>query len=201
MRRTTWLTASTIAIALLAGCGNSSNGTATPQTTTPTEPAPRTTTSTPKTTPTRPREIKLDGKNPCELITPQQRARFGFEREPHTGTSKTYKSPECTFNTNAASYTITTVTAEGVEAWRTGGRSAQVDEQQPIQGFPTLATTLPDHPVYKDSNCGIVVDVADGQYLLSTIQIIRSKASELPPKCEAARQFAEAAMATLTTTA
>ncbi|GGM75619.1 hypothetical protein GCM10012275_52890 [Longimycelium tulufanense] len=198
MRRTIWLAASAITLSLAAGCGSSSNGTATPQTTASTATVPQITTSATKATPARPREIKLDGKNPCDLITAHQRAKFGFEREPRSGTNETFKSPDCRFSNNLAGYWLTTVTTEGVEVWHNGGRNARVEEQQPILGYPTIATTLPDHPVYKESNCGIVVDVADGQYLLATIQIDRGSVSKLPPKCEAARAFAEAAMKTLT---
>ncbi|GGM40123.1 hypothetical protein GCM10012275_08840 [Longimycelium tulufanense] len=143
---------------------------------------------------TRPREIKLDGKDPCGLISAQQRAKFSIEREPRPGTSDAFKASNCSFSTKVGVYRITAVTTEGVEAWRSGNRTGKAEEQQPIAGFPAIAVTLPND----DRSCSVAVDVADGQYLYSTAQVDKGKESELPAMCEAARQFAEAAMTTLT---
>jgi hypothetical protein len=82
---------------------------------------------------------------------------------------------------------------EGVEKWTDGSKSAQAKQVAPVDGFPALAATLP-----RDQHaCDVVVDVAEGQYLLASVILISSKESQVPERCEYAHQLAESAMSTL----
>ena len=85
--------------------------------------------------PPRPKEVRLDGVDPCTLLTAEQRAALGFESEPRTGRSRRppcYRGdvPICTmrgFTGDASSVGIGVVTTAGIDLWTTGGLDADVD--------------------------------------------------------------------------
>jgi hypothetical protein len=192
MRRTAQVVATGIAVLLtVSGCGSSPGGSASTQSAAPeSSQAPA---SPSVTLPPRPREIRLDGTNPCELISPAQRAQFNISRAPSPGTSSTFHGANCDFNITGAGWRLTTVTSEGIDAWTSGIRQGQVQQGPAIAGFPTVTITLPSDP----NRCDIAVDVANGQYLLATDTVSPSFKDRFPAPCEGARQFAAAAMSTL----
>jgi hypothetical protein len=188
MRRS--LAAAFVCLATLTACSSSEGGAATPQSTT--ESTTSSTTSTPSST--RPKEIRLDGKNPCELMTAEQLAAIGETTAPRQNTSSAFNSPNCDFNTTGALWNITLVITEGIEVWTGGKRQGQPTEIAPIAGFPAITVTRPS----TDVRCDLAVDVADGQYLFVGFEASKSFADRFPKPCDGARQVAEAAMQNLT---
>jgi hypothetical protein len=175
----------------VTACSGSEGGTAGPETNTISSTTESTST---KPSSSRPREIKLDGKNPCELMTREQLAQIGETTAPRPGTSDTFKSPNCTFSATGAFWNITTVATEGIDAWTGGEREGRPGEIPPIAGFPAITVTLPSDTV----SCEVAVDVADGQYLFTGFEVSKSFADRFPKPCDGARQVAEAAMQNLT---
>jgi len=192
MRR--YLAAATC-LTLLAACTSTQGGTASPRSSA-TEPVTSPTTSVSNsTTPSssRPREIKLDGKKPCELMTAEQLAAIAPTTAPRPDTSSTFKSPNCSFNATGAVWRITTVVTEGMEVWTSGKRQGRPTEIPPITGFPAITVTLPTDQVL----CNIAVDVANGQYLYAGFEVSDGFADKFPKPCDGARMVAEAAMQNL----
>ena len=180
------LAAAFVCLATLTACSSSEGGAATPQSTTES--------TSPTSSSTRPREIRLDGKNPCDLMTAEQLAAIAETTTPKLSTVDTFKSPSCNFNTNGAFWTITTVVTEGIDAWTSGKRNGRPADIPAIAGFPSITVTLPTDKVA----CDLAVDVADGQYLFAGFEVSESFADRFPKPCDGARQVAEAAMQNLT---
>ena len=188
MRRS--LAAAFVCLVTLTACSSSEGGAATPQSTT----VPTMSSTWPKPSSTRPREIRLDGKNPCNLMTADQLATIAETTAPRQNTASTFNSPNCDFNATGASWRITTVVTEGIEAWTSGKRQGRPTEIPPIEGFPAITVTLPTDEVA----CDLAVDVANGQYLYAGFEVSKSFADRFPKPCDGARQVAEAAMQNLT---
>lgn len=180
-----------LCVMLLTACTGTEGGTASPRSST----TESTTSASKSTAPTssRPREIKLDGKNPCELMTAEQLAAIAPTTAPRPDTSSTFKSPNCSFNADGAFWRITTVVTEGIDAWTSGKREGRPAEIQPITGFPAITVTLPTDQVL----CNIAVDVANGQYLYTGFEVSDGFADKFPKPCDGARMVAEAAMQNL----
>jgi len=180
-------------VATLTGCTSTTSGTAAPRSsTTRTTPSPTTSASTAPSS-TRPREIRLDGKKPCDLITAEQLAVFGEFTAPRPNTSSFFNAPNCDFSADGAFWNITTVTTEGIEEWTSGKRKGQATEISPITGFPAIAVTLPTDQV----RCNVAIDIANGQYLYTGFEVSKSYADKFPKPCDGARIVAEAAMQNL----
>jgi uncharacterized protein DUF3558 len=138
----------------------------------------------------RPREIRLDSVDPCSLIPESDFAKYYFEGPGRVQRSKTFRSPQCFYGTQAGGFAITLVVTEGIEAWTGGQRNADLADAKPIQGFPAIKLS---HRVDLD-RCYVAVDVADGQYLLSDAGLSHAVVPNLPEKCDFAHQLAESAM-------
>ena len=175
-------------VTLITACSDSRGRTATPgSTTAPTEPA-----ST-KPSSARPREIKLDGKDPCQLLTAEQLPSLKIDEPGHPGNAPAFKAKECSWTVTGADSRLAPVTSEGIEVWTGSKRIGQAEETPPIAGFPAISVTIASD---KD-RCDVMVDVADGQYLLATFSLSGFKPEEFPKPCDGARQLAEAAMQNL----
>jgi hypothetical protein len=175
-------------LAFITACGDSEGGAPTPGT------AASTTESTStKPSSARPREIKLDGKDPCQLLTTEQLPALKIDRPGRPGNAPAFKAKDCSWTVTGASSRLAPVTSEGIEVWTSGQRTGQAEEMAPIAAFPTISVTVPSD---KD-RCDVVVDVADGQYLLATFSLSGFKPEEFPKPCDGARQLAEAAMQNL----
>lgn len=149
--------------------------------------------SKPNAGPARPRELRLDGKDPCALIPQADRAKFYLERPGEPKQNKQYKSPECSYSTDVGGFFLVTVLTEGIEKWTDGSRRAKATAVALVAGFPAISLTIPE----QRQGCDVAVDVAEGQYLLATVIVISSKAAQVPERCEYAHQLAESAMKTL----
>jgi len=172
-----------VAAVLAAGCTAAVQGTPTAQ-----PPAPL---------PQRPREVRLDGVDPCSLLTPEQRAELGLDGLPR------YSNPQTTlFGGNVPTCTITglrdrpialgvgVVTTAGIERWQRSDLAAEV-RPTTTAGFPAMVA-IPTRAV---DYCSVEVDVAAGQLL--DVQL--SDGGGQPPipqqeLCARAEQVAETLM-------
>jgi hypothetical protein len=167
-----------VSAVLAAGCTTGVEGTPTAM-----SPAP---------VPSRPREMRLDGVDPCSILTPEQRATLGLQSEPSA--SRPYVAlfrgdvPTCKISGSSPGSNILgigTVTSVGVERWRENDVAAQL-RPTIIEGFPALVTT----PTQSGRYCGVEVDVAAGQLL--DVQVLDGGASA--PQTELCRSAERAAM-------
>jgi hypothetical protein len=150
--------------------------------------------------PPRPREVRLDGVDPCTLLSPEQRAGLGLTSEPHASTAyvELFRGdvPTCTMRGRSPASVllgISTVTTVGIERWSEPDLASQTRPTF-AAGFPALAATPPRLTDY----CSVEVDVAAGQ-LLDVQFGGGSPQSPIPQQelCRRAGQSADAAMATL----
>jgi len=125
----------------------------------PAPPAP----STPAPLPPRPFEARMDGVDPCELLTSRQRGQLGFDREPLADTEAGFgDAPTCSFRNATAKVgaRLSLITTEPMSVWTDD--TAQVQATPVVlAGFPALVIKTPD----LDMACNVAVDVADGQHL------------------------------------
>lgn len=185
--------AAAICLALLTACTSTNGGNASPQSSATESTSAQSTSPSTAPSSSRPREIRLDGRKPCELMTAEQLAAIAETTAPRPNTSSTLNSPNCNFNATGAFWNITTVVTEGVEEWTSGKRRGQATQIAPIAGFPAITVTLATDQVA----CEIAVDVANGQYLFTGFEVRESSADKFPKPCDGARMVAEAAMQNL----
>ncbi len=143
------------ALAVLTACSTPTTGT----------PAPATNTPPTTAAPTRPRELRLDGIDPCSLLTPAQVQRLGLREGIMTRSTvgPPAPGPSCTFSgtvPRAISVSISLATTTGIDALNAPGALSD-------QRTPTVITQYPawvSRPRNPDS-CFLDVDVASGQLL------------------------------------
>lgn len=113
--------------------------------------------------PSRPTEVPLTGKNPCDLLTIDQRAQLGFDREPTPGLDEGFAdAATCSYrNTTAKTGArLALIDTEGIGVWTSD--TAQVDAKRTtIHDFPALTIKTPG----LEESCNVAVDVAEGQHL------------------------------------
>ena len=188
------ITAALIAAVSLTGCTEESAGSPLPdaRTTTTTVVPDSTEPTSSETSSARPREIRLDGKDPCALIPQSDWPGLGIERPGNPSEDPTFKSPDCTYPSVGQ---VTTVVTEGVEAWKGRAGNVEIDDGEPIEGFPAISVwNLAD-----ERSCYTLVDVADGQYLMATAAFSVPDPQKAET-CDHAYKMAESAMKTLVAT-
>lgn len=149
--------------------------------------------------PPRPREVRLDGLDPCTLLTVEQRRELELDQPPRQLDARTdlYKGVVrlCSIGSQqprAVSLSVTLSVTAGIEVLavpRPNVSFTLID----VQGFPALLG-VPDDP----SLCNVFVDVAPGQ--LVDIQL--GDAGRKPPVpqpdlCVGAKHGADLAVASL----
>ena len=151
--------------------------------------------------PPRPREVRLDGVDPCSLLTEEQRAELGldgpvvFSQTP-VGLYPGADVPACDiggFEPRAVAVGISLVTSVGIERFTSGELAAEIRPIS-VRGFPAVVAV----PVRYTDYCTVVVDVAAGQLL--DVQFAtggRQPPIPQPQLCRDAETVAEAVMATL----
>ncbi|MGB3442961.1 MAG: DUF3558 domain-containing protein [Actinophytocola sp.] len=198
----------TVVAAFTAGCTTSASGQPTAeQGGAPSSESSTSTSETPGSdTPTvevppRPRDISLDGLDPCTLYTDAQRAQLNaddVDSGEETGSQHFKGMKECTIAIEDQEpfydYSALAVTTEGVEAWLTGNRNVDA-ELTSVQGFPAAQFKFRG---VEDEGCDFAVGVADGQNLWVQIMPI-TPGFEQEELCQMARQATEMAMTTLQT--
>jgi hypothetical protein len=180
-----------VVLLLLAGC-TTVGGQAEP--TDPTAPAPT------SALPVRPREVRIDGVDPCTLLTEAQRAELGLDGRPvfDRSPSLLYPGdvPMCVtrgFEPRAVIMSVSVVTTAGIEFFSSGTLAADVRAAD-VAGFPAVIA----QPTQYTEFCNVVVDVAPGQL----VDIQSQDGGRKPPipqeqLCEDAERAATAVMRTL----
>lgn len=151
--------------------------------------------------PQRPREVRVDGIDPCSLLTAEQRAELGLEGQPlfGTGPSELYPGadvPTCAvrgYEPRAVAVGVSNVTTTGIELYTSGELAAEVRAAE-VRGFPAVVAV----PIRFTDGCTVIVDVAAGQLL----DIQFADGGRLPPipqpqLCQGAQMVADAVMMTL----
>jgi hypothetical protein len=150
--------------------------------------------------PPRPREVRLDGVDPCSLLTPELRAEQGLTEEPRGSTQYTglYRGRValCSVtgfgepNVTAGLGLSTTAGVEVFDPRKPDASYTVID----VRGFPALLASLQRFPEF----CTVAVDVADGQAL--DVQFADGGNQPRVPQaelCRRAQVVADAVMAEL----
>lgn len=150
--------------------------------------------------PPRPRDVRIDGIEPCSLLTAPQRAELGLDGEPSSGSEPSAlfggDEPACVvrgYTPRAVTVGLGLVTTTGIELFTRGELEAVVSPVH-VQGFPAVVA-LPNR--FMDF-CSVFVDVAPGQLL--DVQFADGGREPPIPQdrlCHDAEQVADAAMRTL----
>lgn len=145
----------------LLGCSAQPNPTADHGSSNP-SPEVTTTTTTVSQLP-RPREVRLDGLDPCKVLDEEQRAALSLDHTPNAYVDNAFgESKVCSFRSGISGNVmrLALVTVEGVGVWLS--ENAQVEPQfTTIGGFPAMVIRTPG----LDDVCNVEVDVAEGQFL------------------------------------
>ena len=118
--------------------------------------------------PPRPREVRIDGVEPCSLLTPEERVKLGLDARPVSDSAPSVlynggEVPLCTiggFQPRAIVVGVGVVTTAGIELFTSGELAARVRSIQ-VQGFPAVVA----EPTRFTDYCTVIVDVAPGQLL------------------------------------
>ncbi|ANZ37300.1 hypothetical protein BBK82_15770 [Lentzea guizhouensis] len=163
--------------------------------TTPSAPPPSSSDSS-QELPSRPQELKVDGVDPCKLLTADQMKQIKVAStksvQPNIVDKK--PSPACFYqNSLDYTYTVGVVTHNGVPYWlRSGGtvESKLVD----VSGYGAAEIKFVGT---NDVDCAIAVDVADGQQLFVSYKPLNTESQE--EMCGKAKTAAGLALVTLKT--
>jgi hypothetical protein len=142
----------------LAGCGSGGSTAAPSGTTAPAAPPPSSSLSP------RSAELKLDGVDPCALLTAAQQGQLGVEQVGQANNSDELGSAACQWGNNGAKpdnrWLARLIVKRGADYALGSTTGVQVVQ---IGGFSAVQTAAP----YQDpnTNCVLVVDVAQGQSL------------------------------------
>jgi hypothetical protein len=196
------LLAAISALTLVTGCTSREPGTATAGPTSASSPQ---STGSGSTTPTveippPPKELRLDGIDPCTLFTPAQRAELKVDkvRTRYAENSETYKDmQECVLDVTTQepflNYSALAVTDEDVSVWLTGNRNVDA-KLISVGGYPAAQFSLKG----TDTNCEIAVGVAKGQYIWAQMDPTSGDFT-YEDLCKAGKRTAEMALQTLQT--
>jgi Protein of unknown function (DUF3558) len=150
--------------------------------------------------PARPRDLRIDGVEPCSLLTEQQRAELGLDGPSVSDRSRSIlfggDETACLvrgFSPRAVSVGVGLVTTVGIELVADGDLDAVVSALD-VRGYPAVRAV----PNRFEKFCSVFVDVAPGQLL----DIQYSDGGRTPPipqdlLCRDAEHVADAAMQTL----
>ncbi|HUQ58601.1 DUF3558 domain-containing protein [Lentzea sp.] len=163
----------------------------------PGTPRPESASTTPPVTTTsksaRPREVKLDGRDACQLLTAAQLPALKINGIGRPVDAPALKAKGCSWTDNGASIRLVPVTIEGIDAWTSGKKTGRPTEVPPVEGFAAITVTVDSDP----GVCDVLIDTADGQYLAARFSVSPSFEGDFPKPCDGARALAEAAMENL----
>jgi hypothetical protein len=116
--------------------------------------------------PPRPREVRLDGVDPCSLLTGEQRVALGLDARPvfsqaPVGLYPGGDVPACDirgFEPRAVAVGISLVTTVGAERFTSGELAAEI-RPLTVDGFPAVVAV----PTRLTNYCTVILDVAVGQ--------------------------------------
>jgi hypothetical protein len=147
--------------------------------------------------------VRVDGVDPCTLLTAAQKKALGLDGRPVLAANKSelYNDgvvPLCSivgFEPRAIIVAVSVVTSAGVDLWTSGTLAADVLPVQ-VQGFPAVRAV----PTRFTDFCTVIVDVAPGELLdIQAGDGGRKPALPQDELCMAAEQAAGEAMDTLLT--
>jgi hypothetical protein len=198
------MAAALLAVGLVAGCTTSEAGEATPGTGSESTP-PSTESSEPSSPssvdiPPPPRELSLDGLDPCTLFTDAQREQLHIDDvDAGVGESEIYKDmKECTLDAQSAepfrTYNVLAVTNVDVSFWLNERRNADA-ELISVAGYPAAQFHTKG---VEGSDCAIAVGVAKNQHLHVEMHPISEKLQQ-DEICQLSIEAADMAMQTLQT--
>jgi hypothetical protein len=186
-----------VMIAVVAGCSPGETGDPRPATSN----APATSDSAEPTVSrsARPKEIKLDGVDPCATFTTAQRSELKIDEavnDPLDVLNNHKPAPTCNYMSNGRSvfsYNVSLVSGEGIEYWE-GGSNLDVDAKA-VAGFAAYQYKLAGT---SQGYCSYAVDVADKQQLIVQFLPIGDGFTQ-DQMCQNAAKGAELALTTLQT--
>lgn len=150
--------------------------------------------------PAPPKELRLDGLDPCTLYTPAQRTELKVDkfRTRNAENSEYYKDmQECVLDVSTQepfiTYAALAVTNEDVSVWLTGNRNVDA-KLISVGGYPAAQFSI----MGTDTNCSIAVGVAKGQHLWVDMTPWSGDFT-YEDICNAGKQAAEMALQTLQT--
>lgn len=189
------LVAGVLCLGALIGCGTTTGGTARP------DPGGAKPASSPSAESSRPREISLEGVDPCSLLTPEQRQALGVDRPPLPGTSSNFPgSTSCGFSNSVeqSGYLVTPVTSMSLAEYVATGEGTIPTTELQIAGFPAVLLHAPPDAA-GNVFCLLGVDVAHRQFLLGSYGQVAPSGPPLPQDvlCAKLVEFTTAAMTTL----
>lgn len=147
---------------------------------------------TTSTTVSRPKDIDLASRNPCDAIPKSDYSRFKIE-----GNGRLDKNPgpmpesrQCRWTIDTGFFGLFYVAGEGVDAWGPGKRRSQIVSVEPAGGYPVYNL---DPPIGQ-GNCDLLIDVNDGQYIEVDISPVAGSSAD---PCILARQVTESVVKNL----
>jgi hypothetical protein len=153
--------------------------------------------------PPRPKELKLDGVEPCDLFTSTQIAQLKLDRKRKTvSQSQHYNGMrDCALDSNSAPfdhYSALAVTNEGAELWLTGKRNVEAKVSS-VAGYGAATYWILGANGHNTDGCSTAVDVAHGQQLIVTADNDGKHSYTLEELCQRAEKAAGLAVQTLQT--
>jgi hypothetical protein len=153
------------------------------------------------TIPPRPRDLALDGVDPCKLFTTPQLQQIKVNRQRNkVQEEETYKGSQyCAMDGGEGDvfwhYTVWLVTTEGIEPWLNGKRNVDA-KLVSVDGFPAASYKLRGTSHF---DCTTSVGVANGQQLAVDFEPLKRDSFSQDQMCKESEKAAALAMQTLKT--
>lgn len=153
--------------------------------------------------PPRPRDLKLDGLDPCTLFTDAQLAQLKLDRKrQRVAESEHYKGmKDCALDQLKAPfdhYSALAATNEGIEPWLSGKRNVEA-KLSSVAGFAAATYWFRGARGNNAADCTTSVDVTSGQSLVVSADNDGKQTYTLEQLCQRAEQAAGMAIQTLQT--
>ncbi|MFL6143405.1 MAG: DUF3558 domain-containing protein [Labedaea sp.] len=154
--------------------------------------------------PPRPKELRLDGLDPCALFTEPQRDQLKANRVRNsTNKSQQYNGmPECILSVQRQppyyEFAVTLVTNEGIGPWLGGKRNVEA-RLASVETYPAATYWFRGANGHNTPDCSTSVDVAEGQQLMVNTDNDGNHTFTLDELCQRAEQAAGLAVQTLRT--
>jgi hypothetical protein len=153
--------------------------------------------------PPRPKELPLNGLDPCALFTPAQTTQLQVDRtRKRTNESERFKGmAECVLEVRKQpfyNYAVMAATNEGIASWFSGNRNVDA-RLSAVAGFGAATYWTTGARGTNAADCSTAVDVAQNQQLIITTNNDGDHSFALEQMCQRAEQAAALAIQTLQT--
>lgn len=181
-------------LALLGGCSQPTDGSATPGGSGPTATGRTSASSEPTSASSepaeRPKAIDIKGVDPCSLVTDAQRAEVGLDRPPRL--DEEAGNPGCSLSREDRKYSVGLYlnSTRGIEVYTDPPRPDATKTQ--VGGFPAvlLQSTTALGPA-----CSVIIDVSDGQVV--NVQAHSLGETDAKGLCQVSQPLADAVVTNL----